>query len=83
MTDMDILSRKISDLKDWQTQAWRRIADPAVTTFERREVRNHLKDSDAELRRCLGMMSDRFRFNVRPEKNAGNSLANIKFKILA
>lgn len=82
MTDMDILSRKISELKDWQTLAWRRIADPAVTTFERREIRNHLKESDEELRRCLGMMSDRFRFNTRPEKNIGNSLANIEFKLL-
>ena len=83
MTDMDMLSRKISDLKDWQTLAWRRIADPAVTTFERREVRNHIKESDEELRRCLVMMSDRFRFKARPEKIVGNSMANIKFKLLA
>jgi hypothetical protein len=83
MTDMDTLSRKIGDLKHWQTLAWRRIADPAVTTFERREVRNHLKQSDEELRRCLAMMSGRFRFNARPEKTAVNSLANIKFKLLA
>ena len=83
MTDMDMLSRKISDLKDWQTLAWRRIADPAVTTFERREVRNHLKVSDEELRRCLDMMSARFRFDARPKENVGNSLANIKFRLLA
>jgi hypothetical protein len=82
MAEIDVLSRKIDDLKDWQTLAWRRIADPEVTTFERREIRNHLKESDEELRRCLGMMSDRFRFNPRPQKDVGNSLANIKFKLL-
>jgi hypothetical protein len=83
MTEIDVLSRKIQDLKDWQTVAWRRIADPAVTTFERREVRNHLKESDVELRRCLGMMSDRLRFSAMPVKDVSNSLADIKFRLLA
>ena len=83
MAEIDILSRKIDDLKDWQALAWRRIADPTVTNFERREVRNHLKESDVELRRCLGMMSDRFRFHSRPAEKVGDSLANIKFRLLA
>jgi hypothetical protein len=83
MTEIDILSRKIDDLKDWQALAWRRIADPTVTNFERREVRNHLKESDVELRRCLGMMSDRFRFLSGPAEKVGNSLADIKFRLLA
>ena len=59
MTEPDILSRKIHELKDWQTVAWRRVADPLLTAFERREIRNHLKESNGELRRYLEMMSDR------------------------
>ena len=82
MTEPDILSRKIHELRDWQTVAWRRVADPLLTTFERREIRNHIKESNAELRRYLGMMSDRLRFQVSAAEDVGDSLANIKFRLL-
>jgi hypothetical protein len=82
MTEPDILGRKIHELKDWQTLAWRRIADPLVTAFERREIRNHIKESDEELRRCLAMMSDRLRFRVC-RVDVGDSLAKLKFRLLA
>jgi hypothetical protein len=83
MIEPDILSRKIRELKEWQTLAWRRVADPMVTTFERREVRNHIKESNEELRRCLGMMSERLRFRARAVEDVGNSFAKIKFRLLA
>lgn len=83
MAEPDILSRKIHELKDWQTVAWRRIADPLVTAFERREIRNHIKESDVELRRCLGMMSDRLRFQAHVVEDVGDSFANLKFRLLA
>ena len=83
MTEPDILGRKIHELKDWQTAAWRRVADPLLTAFERREIRNHIKESNVELRRCLGIMSDRLRFQTSPVENIGDSLANLKFRVLA
>jgi hypothetical protein len=83
MTEPDILSHKISELKEWQSVAWRRIADPAVTPFERREIRNHMKGSDGELRRCLAMMSDRLRFHAIAVEDVGDSLANLKFRLFA
>jgi hypothetical protein len=43
--------------------AWRRIADPLLTPFERREIRNHIKESDLALRYYLTMMSKRLRFH--------------------
>ena len=61
MTKPDILSRKVVELKEWQRVAWRRVSDPSVTNFERREIRNHIKESDEELRYYLGMVSDRLR----------------------
>ena len=82
MSEPDILSRKILELKEWQTVAWRRIADPMLTVFERREVRNHIKESDEELRRCLGMMSERLRFQARAVEDVGDSFAKIKFRLL-
>jgi hypothetical protein len=83
MGEPDILSRKIRELSDWQTVAWRRIADPVITAFERREIRNHLKESDVELRRYLAMMSDRLRFQPGPAEVVGDSLAKLKFRLLA
>jgi hypothetical protein len=83
MTEPDILSHKISELKEWQSVAWRRIADPSVTPFERREVRNHMNECDAELRRCLQIMSERVRFRAGTVEDIGDSLAQLKFRLLA
>jgi hypothetical protein len=84
MTEPDILGRKIQELKDWQVTAWRRIADPLLTALERREIRYHIKESNAELRRYLDMMSDRLRFRtVTVEEDVGDSFANLKFRLFA
>jgi hypothetical protein len=83
MSEPDILSHTISELKEWQRVAWRRIADPIITPFERREVRNHMKESDKELRRCLQIMSERLRFRARAVEDVGDSLASLKFRLLA
>jgi hypothetical protein len=83
MTEPDILSRKIPELRDWQAMAWRRIADPLLTAFERREIRNHIKESDEELRRYMAMMSERLRFPARAVEDVGDSLARINFRLLA
>jgi hypothetical protein len=80
MTEPDILSRKITELKEWQRVAWQRVADPLVTPFERREIRNHIRESDGELRRCLGIMSERLRFEHGAVEVVGDSLAKLDFK---
>jgi hypothetical protein len=82
MTEVDVLSRKIDELKEWQTVAWRRVADPLVTVFERREIRNHIKESDQQLRGYLGIASERVRFQVRPAEVVGDSLAKLSFRLL-
>jgi hypothetical protein len=83
MTDPDILSRKIHELKEWQRVAWRRVADPLLTAFERRETRNHIKESETELRHCLEMMSERLRFQARKIEDAGDHLATFNFRLFA
>ena len=83
MKEPDILSRKIRELKDWQTAAWRRIADPMLTTIERREIRYHLRDSEFELRHYLDMMSERLRFRPAPAEKVDDSLAKLQFRLLA
>ena len=83
MTEPDVLSRKIHELKEWQRVARRRVADPLLTAFKRREIRNHIIESDAELRRYLSMMSERLRFQARAVEGVGDSLVKINFRLLA
>jgi hypothetical protein len=83
MTEPDALDCKISDWKEWQRIAWRRIADPTVTRFEQREIRNHMKECDGELRRCLAMMSDRLRLQARKAEDVGSKFTDLKFRLFA
>jgi hypothetical protein len=82
MTEPDILSRKVHELKEWQAVAWRRVADPLTAPFERREIRNHIKESDDELRHYLGMMSERLRFQARSVADTRDGLTKINFRLL-
>jgi hypothetical protein len=81
MTEPDHLSIKIRELMDWQVVAWRRVADPDVTTFERREIRNHVKTCQEELRRCLAIKAERFR--ARDAVEVRGRAAELKFRLLA
>jgi hypothetical protein len=82
MSEPDILSRKLGELKEWQTVAWRQLAEPLLTTFERREIRNQIKQSNIELRHYLEMMSERTSVRV-PIEDVGDSLANLNFRLFA
>jgi hypothetical protein len=82
VSEPDILSRKVDELKEWQRVAWRRVADPMVTAFERREIRNYIKESDGELGYYLGMVSERFRRQARTVEDVGDSLAKLNFRLL-
>lgn len=49
----DTLEQDVQALKEWLSKAWRYLGEPALTRFERQEVRNQIKQTDAELRACL------------------------------
>jgi hypothetical protein len=59
MTKPDNLGERIYELQQWQRAAWRQLAEPLLTTFERREIRNQIKQSNIELRHYLEIMSER------------------------
>jgi hypothetical protein len=82
MFEPDILNREVDEQKEWQRVAWRRVADPMVTAFERREIRNHIKESDEELGDYLGMVSERLRLQARTVQDVGDGLAKINFRLL-
>ena len=52
MTERDI-QQHIATLQRWLSGAWRRLGDPSLTQFDKRELRNQMKQADAALRRCL------------------------------
>src|ERR1700730_4345086 len=83
MTEPDNLGQKIHALQQWQRAAWQQLADPMLTTFDRREIRNQIKQSDGELRYFLGMMPERTHFRADPIENVGESLAKLNFRLFA
>ena len=54
MTEPEIRNH-IATLQGWLADAWRRLADPSLTAFDKRELRNQMKQADASLRRCLAL----------------------------
>jgi uncharacterized membrane protein YccC len=82
MIDPDALFSKIHELKEEQRAAWRQLAESSLTAFERREVRNHIRQSNNELRQYLQMMSERVRFRVRPAEEVADGFGKPNFRLL-
>ena len=57
MTERE-LQNHIATLQRWLAGAWRRLGDPALTLFDKRELRNQMKQADASLRRCLALSNE-------------------------
>jgi len=57
----DALDQDVRALKDWLTTAGRYIADPTMTPFDRRELRNYMKEAEVALRKGLERLSARER----------------------
>ena len=82
MTEPDVLSHDIDTLKALQRDGWRALASPTLTMFDRREIRNRIRQSEAELRTCLTMVSERLHFRPRTVEVVGDSLADLNFRLL-
>jgi hypothetical protein len=82
MTDANVLDCKIYELKEVQRVAWRQLADPSLTTFERREARNQIRLSNSELRQYLQMMSERLRFRVLSAEEVAGGFGRPNLRLL-
>ena len=83
VSSRNVLSRNMDALKELQRVGWRQLADPALTIFERRELRNEIRQSEAELRSCLEMMSDRSWSRERPaQDDATAGFRKVAFRLL-
>ena len=54
MTEPEIRNH-IDTLQRWLAGAWRRLGDPALTAFDKRQLRHQMKQADIALRRCLAL----------------------------
>jgi hypothetical protein len=81
MTELEVLARNIHGLKELLRVAWRDLANPLLTSFERREARNHVNQYSAELRRHLQLIeAEQSRKRSLPEKP--RRFGEAKFRIL-
>lgn len=55
----DTLDQDVQALKDWLRSAWRYVGDPSLTRFERRELRNLMRQADEGLRAGLQKLAAR------------------------
>lgn len=60
-----VLDQNIRELQEWLRKAWLQLADPSLTAFSRRELRNQMKQCSADLRLQLRAVSE-----LRPELSA-------------
>ena len=81
MIELDVLSRQIDTLMAEQRAAWSELAIPTLTAFDRREIRNRIRQGEVELRDHLKVRTERLRFEPRPVVPPAESLANINFRL--
>jgi len=65
MTEPEIQNH-IATLQRWLAGAWRRLGDPALTLFDKRELRNQMKQCSADLRACLQQAAEQRAAPVEP-----------------
>ena len=82
MTEPDVLSSEIGALMALQRDAWCALASPELTQFDRRELRNRIRQSEVDLRGYLKMRTERLSFRPRPVEAPVDSLATINFRFL-
>jgi hypothetical protein len=53
MNQAETLESDIRALQQWLREAWQQLGNPSLTTFSRRELRNQMRQCNADLRACL------------------------------
>jgi hypothetical protein len=74
------LDEDVRALKAEIRGAWRRLADPGLTSFDRRETRNYMKEPELALSAGLKRLADRER--SRREVEVTNSARRLDFRII-
>ena len=78
----DVLEQDVQALKEWLTIAWRQLAQPYMTRFDRRELRNYMREAETALRTGFEKLAERERIRLEVY-NAGSSILLVPdFRIL-
>ena len=77
----DALDQDVQALKAWLRTAWHYLADPSITRFERRELRNYMKEADAALRTGLQRVAAR-ESDLKERETTYSRLQSPDFRIL-
>ena len=67
----DMLDQDVQALKEWLGQAWRYLAQPSLTRFQRQEMRNQMRLADAKLRAGLQKIASRDKLILTGNGNTG------------
>ena len=78
----DTLERDVKALKEWLRQAWSYLGHPSLTRFERQEIRNQIKQTDAELKKCLQLIAAQSQARRRSPPEPERSAPRPDFRIL-
>lgn len=78
--DQKILDQNIRELQEWLRNAWQQLADPTLTAFSRRELRNQMKQCNADLRVQLQAAS---RHMLSQPAASGKTFVKPELRILA
>ena len=82
MTEPEIRNH-IATLQRWLVGAWRRLGDPSLTVFDKRELRNQMKQADLALRQCLALLSEQKTVQKTKARSDGRTFAKPDLRFLA
>jgi hypothetical protein len=77
----ETLDEDVHALNRWLRGAWRCLADPSLTSFERREIRNYMKDAEIALQAGLKRIWDRETARRKAERAVSDN-RRLDFRIL-
>ena len=80
MNQPAIFDNDIRALQEWLRSAWQQLADPSLTTFTRRELRNQMKQCSADLRSQLQLVATR---QAEQTRNRVRSFSKPELRILS
>ena len=78
----DDLEQDVQALKEWLRSAWRQLAQPAMTRFDRRELRNYMREAEAALRKGFGKLVEEERIKLEVYNVGSSTLTVPDFRIL-
>ena len=78
MNQPAIFDTDIRALQEWLRTAWQQLADPSLTAFTRRELRNQMKQCSADLRSRLQLVGQ-----SQPVRDQASRFSKPELRILA